>query len=127
MREGWRRIGNVAQALRLKRRERDPGLSWAPGQPARFPEGRGRAGALRAAERSAFYRERYQGLDLERGPLSALPPVEKGELMERFDAAVTDPALRREEVEAYLRAGGAEAPFQERFEVLLTSGSTGQR
>jgi phenylacetate-coenzyme A ligase PaaK-like adenylate-forming protein len=56
-------------------------------------------GLLRhAAERSAFYRERLAGVDLAEVTARDLPsisPVTKGELMERWDDVVTDPALHR--------------------------------
>ena len=50
---------------------------------------------LRAAVRgSAFYRRRFQGLDLTRVRLDQLPAVHKVELMHAFDDWVADPALR---------------------------------
>jgi phenylacetate-CoA ligase len=123
----WQRIGDLAQALRLKREQLDPALRWTPAELAAHQERRWRAVARRAAERAPFYRELYRGIDLERAPLTELPPIEKGQLMERFDESVTEPALRLADLEAYLRAAPPDGLFRGRFQVLLTSGTTGQR
>ena len=102
-------------------------LRWTPDQLAAYQERRWRAVARTAAERAPFYRELYRGIDLERAPLRELPPVTKAELMERFDEAVTDPALRLADIETFLRTASADDTFRGRFQVLLTSGSTGRR
>ena len=73
------------------------------------------------------YRELYRGIDLERAPLRELPPVDKAWLMEHFDVAVTDPALRLAELDAFLRTATTDDLYQGQFRVLLTSGSTGRR
>jgi phenylacetate-coenzyme A ligase PaaK-like adenylate-forming protein len=102
-------------------------LRWTPDQLAAYQDRRWRAVAGTAAERAPFYRELYQGIDLERAPLRALPPVTKAELMERFDEAVTDPALHLADIEAFLRTASADDTFRGHSQVLLTSGSTGRR
>ena len=53
-------------------------------------------------ERSPYYRSLYAGLPQGTSDLSLLPPTQKAQLMESFDGWVTDPAVRREEVEAHL-------------------------
>lgn len=83
-----------------------------------------------AVGRSAFYRQRYAGL--ERAPLSALPPVTKAELMEHFDEAVTAPSLRLADVEAHLRElvendGDPSVPWRGRWWVAASAGTTGRR
>jgi phenylacetate-coenzyme A ligase PaaK-like adenylate-forming protein len=127
MGERWQRIADLAAAIRLKRTALDPVLAWSREQLEAFQEKEWRAIARRAAARAPFYRELYRGIDLERAPLSALPPVDKEALMERFDETVTDPALRLGDLEAHLRAGDAHALFAGRFQVLVTSGTTGRR
>ena len=126
MLERWRRLNDLAQAVFLKRARFDPVLRWTPEQLAAHQERRWRAVA-RAAAGAPCYRELYRGIDLERAPLRELPPVDKAWLMERFDEAVTDPALRLADLDAFLRTAAADDTYQGRFHVLLTSGSTGRR
>jgi phenylacetate-CoA ligase len=127
MLQRWRRMNDLLWAAHLKRVRLDPVLRWAPEQLAAHQERRWRAVARMAAERAPYYRELYRGIDLERAPLRDLPPVDKAQLMDRFDEAVTDPALRLADLEVFLRTASADATFRGRFRVLLTSGSTGRR
>jgi putative adenylate-forming enzyme len=78
-----------------------------------------------ALERSPFYQRFHRGL--ENQPLSRLPILSKGELMENFDQLVTDRSVRLAEVEAFLRQTTGAELFQGRYVVLATSGSTGRR
>jgi phenylacetate-CoA ligase len=74
---------------------------------------------------SRFYQEHHAGrLD---APLHELPPVTKRDLMERFDDAVTDPALRLADIDRYLQVSDGSMPLHGRYRVNTTSGSTGQR
>src|SRR4051812_24417170 len=52
-----------------------------------------RALVRRAVEGSAFYREKYRGLDPDRVHLPDLPPTNKSELMANFDQTMTDTAV----------------------------------
>jgi phenylacetate-CoA ligase len=117
--------GRTALARERALRVRD---RWSPEQLAAHQ--RERLGELvrHAVARSAFYHERYAGLDL-RAPveLDMLPPVGKAELMERFDDWVTDTRLRREEVEAHLAALDGDARLHGRYRVMATGGTTGLR
>jgi phenylacetate-CoA ligase len=80
-----------------------------------------------AAERSPFYADRYRGLDLDRCDLTDLPAVTKGELMADFDRVVTDPAVRRASLEAFLDdPANVGRLFLDRHLVCHTSGSQGQ-
>src|SRR5918997_742864 len=126
MLQRWRRAGDLLRAAHLKRARFDPVLRWSPERLAAHQERRWRAVARVAAERAPLYREHYRGIDLERAPLHDLPPVDKTLLMDRFDEAVTDPALRLADLEAFLRGASADDLFRGRFRVLLTSGSTGR-
>ena len=77
-----------------------------------------------ALARSPFYRRFHRGL--EQAPLGALPPLSKATLMDAFDEAVTDRALRLADLQSYL----ADPNSGERFGpywVAATSGSSGRR
>jgi putative adenylate-forming enzyme len=78
-----------------------------------------------AVARSPFYRRIHRGL--EEAPLSALPIVTKGMLMERFDDLVTDREIRFADVESYLVRASATDVFHGRYRVTATGGTTGRR
>ena len=82
---------------------------------------------LRHAVAAPFFREKYKGFDLERIELSHLPTTSKQELMANFDRAVTDPAIRRADVEAFMsKRSNIGRLFQDRYYLSHTSGSQGQ-
>lgn len=83
------------------------------------------AALLEAAARgSPFYRERLRGA--QAGSLERIAPVNKRELMENFDAWVTDPRLRLPELRAFVadpsRIGQV---YEDEFVVWESSGSSG--
>jgi len=82
---------------------------------------------LRHAVTAPFFREKYRGLALDQIQLSQLPPTTKQELMTNFDCAITDPAVRRDDVEQFImdRANLGRF-FRGRYSVSHTSGSEGQ-
>src|SRR6185369_2229388 len=55
-----------------------------------------------ARARSPFYRRTYAALPARVSDVEALPVVTKRELMASFDDWVTDPAVRKADVEAFL-------------------------
>jgi phenylacetate-coenzyme A ligase PaaK-like adenylate-forming protein len=55
-----------------------------------------------AREKSPYYRKLYERLPARITDVRMLPPVAKGDLMESFDEWVTDPAVRRRDVEAFV-------------------------
>jgi phenylacetate-coenzyme A ligase PaaK-like adenylate-forming protein len=79
-----------------------------------------------ARERSSYFRELYRGLPLDRVVLQDLPPVTKPQLMASFDGWVTDPAVTRAGVEAFVadpdRIGST---YTGRHFVCSSSGTTG--
>jgi phenylacetate-CoA ligase len=80
-----------------------------------------------AAARSPFYRAKFAGIDLGRCRLADLPVTTKEEMMADFDRVVTDPRVRRAELERYTAGPGEPAaPFLGRYPVCHTSGSQGQ-
>jgi hypothetical protein len=54
-----------------------------------------------AREHSRFYREKYQHVHFPIENIQQLPHVSKPELMASFNDWVTDPAIKREDVEAF--------------------------
>lgn len=80
-----------------------------------------------ARRRSSFYGELYASLPDPVPDLRTLPPVTKRDLMERFDEWVTDPAVTREGVEAFVSDGSRIGRrYLERYVVFATSGTTGE-
>lgn len=79
---------------------------------------------------SEFYRRHHNGL--HNAPLDRLPPVTKADLMDHFDEAVTTPDLRLADLEKHLqdlveRGGDPGVPWQGRWRVAATAGTTGRR
>src|SRR5258708_22382739 len=82
---------------------------------------------LQHAVTASFFREKYRGLDLDQIELSQLPPTNKQELMTSFDHAITDPAIRRTDVEKFMMDPASLGRlFRGRYCVSHTSGSQGQ-
>ncbi|QTD44198.1 phenylacetate--CoA ligase family protein [Ottowia testudinis] len=83
---------------------------------------------LDAARGAALYRERLGDARRQRSSdLSRLPPVTRRELMERFDDWVTNPVLRLDELQAFLRDPAcAGEPWLGRYMVWESSGTSGQ-
>lgn len=80
-----------------------------------------------AREHSACYRSAWSGLPQGQLALPQLPVATKADLMRRFDAWVTDPAVDREGVEAFLAdRGHIGERYLDRYVVWKSSGSTGE-
>ena len=78
-------------------------------------------------ERSPYFRELYRGIDPDRFELADLPPTDKGELMARFDETLTDPSVRRADLERFVDDPSNEGKlFLGRYAASHTSGSQGQ-
>ena len=60
-------------------------------------------------------------------PLGELPTLPKAKLMDNFDRIVTDPRLRRADVEAHLAGAAAGQPLLGRYRSFSTAGTTGLR
>lgn len=80
-----------------------------------------------ARRRSRFYAERYAGLPDRVDDPRLLPPVTKRQLMARFDEWVTDPAVRRDGVAAFLEDPTRIGERHLGYLMTGTSGSTGGR
>jgi phenylacetate-CoA ligase len=87
------------------------------------------AQALRASREyayahSPFYQRFHRGL-MDR-PLHELPVLTKAMMMEQFDELVTDRAVRFRDLQQHLMGAAASKPYLDRYQILATSGSTGQ-
>jgi phenylacetate-CoA ligase len=86
------------------------------------------ATARHAAASSPVYRELYAGIELADDlDIRALPAVTKAMLMERFDEWVTDPRLRRPEVEAHLERVRGDELYLGTYRCMPTGGTTGRK
>ncbi len=75
---------------------------------------------------SALYRERLAGLPDDADALSSLAPVSRHELMARFEDWVSDPALRLDELRAFLAdPANIGEPYLGRYLVWESSGTSG--
>lgn len=80
--------------------------------------------------RSPFYRKLYKGIRIDKTlDLRALPVTSKRALLDHFDEAVTDPRLKRAEIERYLECAPTDRDdaYLDRYRVLATAGTTGLR
>jgi phenylacetate-coenzyme A ligase PaaK-like adenylate-forming protein len=111
------------QALIAKLIARD---RWTPEQVSRHQRARLRQMIGHAISDSSYYREALGPEGAER-PLEELPILTKTMLMEHFDGIVTDPRVRRAEVEAHLAGPEPGADFAGEYALITTSGTTGAR
>ena len=121
------RLGHARAALSRERALR-PRSTWTREQLEAHQ--RERLGELvrHAVAHSALYRERFVGVDATGDvDLRSLPPVTKGELMDRFDDWVCDTRLRHDELERHLAALDGDALYLDRYRVMATGGTTGRR
>jgi len=72
---------------------------------------------------SPFYQRFHQGL--YDTPLTELPVLTKGMVMDHFDDLVTDRAIHLQDIRAYMSTGRADKRFLGRYWVHVTSGSSG--
>jgi phenylacetate-coenzyme A ligase PaaK-like adenylate-forming protein len=80
-----------------------------------------------AAQHSPFYAEKFRGIDLGHCALDDLPVTTKGEMMAHFDQVVTDPLVRRADLERFIDdPANVGRLFLDRYPVCHTSGSQGQ-
>lgn len=112
----------LLRTLSLKR-----GRQLAPERLAQIQHRRLKSLVRRTIQRSAFYREKYQGINLDRFSLRDLPPTNKSDLMANFDRVVTDPSVTRAGLERFMDVPeNAGRLFLDRYVVSHTSGSQGQ-
>jgi putative adenylate-forming enzyme len=121
-----RRAGDLAGAMRHYRRLTS--VSTPRAELLAFQQRRLVAAARHAAAASPIYRELYAGIELaEDLDVRALPVVTKAMLMERFNEWVTDPRLRRSEVEAHLERVRGDELYLDAYRCMPTGGTTGRK
>jgi hypothetical protein len=101
---------------------------WSRDRLLAFQARRLRALLAHAVAASPYYRD-LLGPDAAPGdvPLGELPTLPKTTLMDNFDRIVTDPRLRRGDLEAHLTGPDAGQPFLGRYRLFTTAGTTGVR
>jgi phenylacetate-CoA ligase len=99
---------------------------WSPDRLERHRRERLRELVSHALARSPYYRDAL-GPDAAERPLAELPVLTKATLTERFDEIVTDPRLRRADVETHLAGPDPGADFAGEYALVTTSGTTGAK
>jgi phenylacetate-CoA ligase len=80
-----------------------------------------------ARTRSPYYQDKFRHLDPDCDNLAEFPVTTKAEMMAHFDQVVTDPAVKRAEVERFIEdIGNVKKLFLGKYSVSHTSGSQGQ-
>jgi phenylacetate-coenzyme A ligase PaaK-like adenylate-forming protein len=112
-----KRLADFAAGAKLSRQlaERE---RWPREQLERFKQERFEALVSHAEQHSPYYSER-------RGESPA--PIDKATLMENFDAIVTDPRLRRNDLLALVESYDGDDLELGRYRVMTTSGSSGRK
>jgi phenylacetate-CoA ligase len=122
------RLVDVARGLKWARARAEQ-ERWPRERLERHQRERVDAIARHAIAHSPFYRERFAGLAGSGRPveLSALPPLDKATMMERFDELVTDRRLRRDALLEHLDGLDHDALYLGEHRVMTTSGSSGRK
>ena len=98
-----------------------------PGTIQRIQEQRLRKLLRYSAAKSPFYGDRLRGYNLDDCQLANLPMTNKAEVMAQFDRVVTDPEIRRPDLERFLDdTANIGKRFLNKYPVCHTSGSQGQ-
>jgi phenylacetate-CoA ligase len=105
-------------------------LQWSADQLRTERERRMRVLLATAKTRSAWHRERLRHIDaatFTERDLPSLPTMNKDDLMNNFEAVVTDPRLTRDVVDAYVERPPENLYLFDRYLVLASGGSSGRR
>ncbi len=97
---------------------------WSREKLEEFQDRRLRRLLEHAVERSPYYREAL-GEDAVEASLGDLPTLPKSLLMDQFDRVVTDPRLRRRDLEGFLGAADAGELYHDEYRIFSTSGTSG--
>jgi phenylacetate-CoA ligase len=120
------RCKTAVKAARFDQRSRDR-LLWSRDRTLRYQQARLGSLTHQATQRSTFYRHRFGGvIPPDKVDLHVMPPVSKDEWMEAFDTVVTDPRLKREEVEGHLARVRDDVLYLGEYRVFASSGSSGR-
>jgi phenylacetate-coenzyme A ligase PaaK-like adenylate-forming protein len=105
-------------------------LTWSADQLHAERERRMRVLLATAKARSPWHRERLRNVDAAtfiEADLPSLPTMSKADLMDNFEAVVTDPRLTRDVVDAYVEHLPENLYLFERYLVVASGGSSGRR
>lgn len=105
-------------------------LEWPAGQLRVEREQRMRVLLATAQARSAWHRDRLRHVDaaaFTETDLPSLPIMTKGDLMDNFEAVVTDPRLTRAAVDSYVEHPPENLYLFDRYLVIASGGSSGRR
>lgn len=83
-----------------------------------------------AVQRSPWHRDRLGEVDLttlDADDVRHLPVMTKGDLMDNFDAIVTDPEVRLADVNAHIAQLDGDAYFRDELHAVASGGSSGMR
>jgi putative adenylate-forming enzyme len=124
------RLIDVAKALRAAR-EMESHDKWDAERLRRFQHERLLAIVRHAAASSAFYRERFTGIELsdDLDP-AALPTLDKATMLENFDSLVTDSRLNLAGVDAHLtelERRDDDALLLGEYRAMASGGTSGRR
>src|SRR6516164_7060245 len=105
-------------------------LRWSAAQLRTERERRKRTLLATAKERSPWHRERLRDVDaatFTEDDLPSLPTMSKDDLMDNFEAVVTDRRLTRDVVDAYVEDLPENLYLFDRYLVAASGGSSGRR
>ena len=105
-------------------------IQWSAAQLRTEREQRMRVLLATAKARSPWHRERLRDVDaatFTEADLPSLPTMSKADLMDNFEAVVTDPRLTRDIVDAYVEHLPENPYLFERYLVIASGGSSGRR
>jgi phenylacetate-coenzyme A ligase PaaK-like adenylate-forming protein len=105
-------------------------LRWSAAQLRSERERRMRTLLATAKERSPWHRKRLRDIDaatFTEDDLPSLPTMSKDDLMDNFEAVVTDPRLTRDVVDAYVEDLPENLYLFDHYLVVASGGSSGRR
>src|SRR5215813_8925362 len=105
-------------------------LQWSAEELRMERERRIRILLATAKARSPWHRERLRNVDaasFTEADLPSLPTMTKADLMDNFDAVVTDPRLTRDVVDAYVERLPENPYLFDRYLIIASGGSSGRR
>lgn len=83
-----------------------------------------------AVDHSRWHAERLRNVGVDQitpAEIRTIPPMTKHDVMEHWDAIVTDPNVTLAEAEAHLTSVTADAYFRDEYHVIASGGSSGRR
>lgn len=127
MPQRFKQLCDIAQAMRLYLQHRRLEHGGAE-KLAAYQDRQLKRLVRHAASRSKFYGELYRDIDVDGDVrLQDLPVVDKRLLMDRFDDWVTDPRLKRADIERQIARAPQEQYYLGQYRIIASSGSSGLR